>query len=65
MWCCGLGEEIDNGLQLVGVTVIVVDGELQKLIAYKGEKAEIRAEDIRAVCTVSLDSCQPWPFVVM
>ncbi|MBP3307092.1 MAG: DNA polymerase III subunit delta, partial [Anaerotignum sp.] len=30
--------------------------ELLKLIAYKGEESEIKAEDIRAVCTVSLEA---------
>ena len=38
-------------LQTVDHDMENLDGELQKLIAYKGEKAEIRAEDIRAVCT--------------
>lgn len=33
-----------------------IDGELKKLIAYKGEEKEILAEDIRAVCTVSLEA---------
>lgn len=30
MWCCGSGKEIDDGLQLVGVAGVVVDGELQR-----------------------------------
>lgn len=30
--------------------------ELLKLIDYKGEEAEVKAEDIRAVCTISLEA---------
>lgn len=43
-------------LQTVAHDMENLDGELQKLIAYKGEEKEIRAEDIRAVCTVSLEA---------
>ncbi|MBR5122221.1 MAG: DNA polymerase III subunit delta, partial [Anaerotignum sp.] len=57
----------DNGVQMsesvLGLFLQTVDhdmenieGELMKLIAYKGDEAEIKAEDIRAVCTVSLEA---------
>lgn len=57
--CKANGMQMSDGvlnlfLQTVDHDMENLDGELQKLIAYKGEKAEIRAEDIRAVCTVSL-----------
>ena len=58
--CKANGMQMSDGvlnlfLQTVDHDMENLDGELQKLIAYKGEKAEIRAEDIRAVCTVSLE----------
>ena len=43
-------------LQTVDHDMENIEGELQKLIAYKGEDTEIKAEDIRAVCTVSLEA---------
>ena len=43
-------------LQTVDHDMENIEGELMKLIAYKGEDAEISAEDIRAVCTVSLEA---------
>lgn len=43
-------------LQTVDHDMENIDGELQKLIAYKGEEKDITAEDIRAVCTVSLEA---------
>lgn len=43
-------------LQTVDHDMENIDGELQKLMAYKGEEKEIKAEDIRAVCTVSLEA---------
>ena len=43
-------------LQTVDHDMEHIDGELQKLFAYKGEETEIKAEDIRAVCTVSLEA---------
>ncbi|MBR6543298.1 MAG: DNA polymerase III subunit delta [Anaerotignum sp.] len=57
----------DNGVQMsesvLGLFLQTVDhdmenieGELMKLIAYKGDETEIKAEDIRAVCTVSLEA---------
>lgn len=57
----------DNGMQMsegvLGLFLQTVDhdmenieGELMKLIAYKGDENEIKAEDIRAVCTVSLEA---------
>ena len=59
--CKANGMQMSDGvlnlfLQTVDHDMENLDGELQKLIAYKGEKAEIRAEDIRAVCTVSLEA---------
>lgn len=57
----------DNGMQMsegvLGLFLQTVDhdmenieGELMKLIAYKGDETEIKAEDIRAVCTASLEA---------
>ena len=43
-------------LQTVDHDMENIERELQKLIAYKGEDAEIKAEDIRAVCTISLEA---------
>ena len=43
-------------LQTVDHDMENMEGELLKLIAYKGEESEIKAEDIRAVCTVSLEA---------
>lgn len=43
-------------LQTVDHDMENIEGELMKLIAYKGEEPEIKAEDIRAVCTVSLEA---------
>ena len=43
-------------LQTVDHDMENIEGELMKLIAYKGEEEEIKAEDIRAVCTVSLEA---------
>lgn len=43
-------------LQTVDHYMENIEGELLKLIAYKGEESEIKAEDIRAVCTVSLEA---------
>lgn len=43
-------------LQTVDHDMETIEGELMKLIAYKGEETEIKAEDIRAVCTVSLEA---------
>lgn len=33
-----------------------IERELQKLIAYKGSQGDVQPEDIRAVCTVSLEA---------
>ena len=57
----------DNGMQMsegvLGLFLQTVDhdmenieGELMKLIAYKGDETEIKGEDVRAVCTVSLEA---------
>ena len=59
--CKDNGMEMSEGvlnlfLQTVDHDMENIDGELQKLIAYKGEEAEVKAEDIRAVCTVSLEA---------
>lgn len=59
--CRDNGVEMSEGvlnlfLQTVDHDMENIDGELQKLVAYKGEEKEIRAEDIRAVCTVSLEA---------
>jgi DNA polymerase-3 subunit delta len=43
-------------LQTVGSDMENIEGELMKLIAYKGEEKMISAEDIREVCTVSLEA---------
>ncbi|MBQ2411918.1 MAG: DNA polymerase III subunit delta [Anaerotignum sp.] len=43
-------------LQTVGSDMENIEGELMKLIAYKGEEKTIFAEDIREVCTVSLEA---------
>ena len=43
-------------LQTVDHDMENIEGELLKLIAYKGEETEVKAEDIRAVCTVSLEA---------
>lgn len=43
-------------LQTVDHDMENIRGELLKLIAYKGEDKEIKAEDIRAVCTISLEA---------
>lgn len=43
-------------LQTVDHDMENIEGELQKLIAYKGDETEVKAEDIRAVCTVSLEA---------
>ncbi|MBQ8734151.1 MAG: DNA polymerase III subunit delta [Anaerotignum sp.] len=43
-------------LQTVDHDMENMEGELLKLIAYKGEESEIKAEDIRVVCTVSLEA---------
>ncbi len=53
----GMSEGVLNlFLQTVDHDMKNIDGELQKLMAYKGEETEIKAEDIRAVCTVSLEA---------
>lgn len=52
MWCCGSGKEIDDGLQLVGVTVIVVDGELQTLRKAVGE---VLGGVVENVCRVLME----------
>lgn len=53
----GMSEGVLNlFLQTVNHDMENIEGELQKLIAYKGEEKELRAEDIRAVCTVSLEA---------
>lgn len=59
--CKDNGVEMSEGvlnlfLQTVDHDMENIDGELQKLMAYKGEEKEIKAEDIRAVCTVSLEA---------
>lgn len=59
--CKDNGMEMSEGvlnlfLQTVDHDMENIDGELQKLIAYKGEEAEVKAEDIRTVCTVSLEA---------
>lgn len=59
--CKENGVEMSEGvlnlfLQTVDHDMENIDGELQKLIAYKGEEREIKAEDIWAVCTVSLEA---------
>lgn len=59
--CRDNGLEMSEGilnlfLQTVDHDMENIDGELQKLMAYKGEEKEIKAEDIRAVCTVSLEA---------
>ncbi|MGN1231468.1 MAG: DNA polymerase III subunit delta [Anaerotignum sp.] len=59
--CKENGVEMSEGvlnlfLQTVDHDMENIDGELQKLVAYKGEEKEIKAEDIRAVCTVSLEA---------
>lgn len=59
--CKENGVEMSEGilnlfLQTVDHDMENIDGELQKLMAYKGEEKEIKAEDIRAVCTVSLEA---------
>ena len=43
-------------LQTVDHDMENIEGELLKLISYKGEETEVKAEDIRAVCTVSLEA---------
>lgn len=43
-------------LQTVDQDMENIVRELQKLIAYKGGQGEIQAEDVRAVCTVSLEA---------
>ena len=43
-------------LQTVGSDMENIEGELMKLIAYKGEEKMISVEDIREVCTVSLEA---------
>ena len=59
--CKDNGKQMSEGvlslfLQTVDHDMENIEGELMKLIAYKGEEAEIKAEDIRAVCTVSLEA---------
>jgi len=59
--CKDNGKEMDAEvsslfLQTVGSDMENIEGELMKLIAYKGEEKEILAEDIREVCTVSLEA---------
>ena len=59
--CKENGMEMSEGvlnlfLQTVDHDMENIDGELQKLMAYKGEEKEIKAEDICAVCTVSLEA---------
>ena len=59
--CKDNGKQMSEGvlglfLQTVDRDMENIEGELMKLIAYKGEESEIRAEDIRAVCTVSLEA---------
>ncbi|MCI5679758.1 MAG: DNA polymerase III subunit delta [Bacteroidales bacterium] len=59
--CKENGMEMSEGvlnlfLQTVDHDMENIDGELQKLMAYKGEEKEIKAEDIRAVCIVSLEA---------
>lgn len=43
-------------LQTVDHDMENIAGEVQKLIAYKGEETEITAQDIKEVCTVSLEA---------
>ena len=43
-------------LQTVNHDMENIERELMKLIDYKGEETEIKAEDIRAVCTISLEA---------
>lgn len=43
-------------LQTVDQDMENIERELQKLIAYKGGQGDVRPEDIRAVCTVSLEA---------
>lgn len=43
-------------LQTVDQDMENIERELQKLIAYKGSQGDVQPEDIRAVCTVSLEA---------
>lgn len=43
-------------LQTIDQDMENIERELQKLIAYKGGQGDVRPEDIRAVCTVSLEA---------
>lgn len=43
-------------LRTVAHSMDAIKGELDKLIAYTGREMEIRTEDIRTVCTVSLEA---------
>jgi len=59
--CRENGVEMTDGvlnlfLQTVDHDMENIEGELMKLIAYKNEEKVIRSEDIRAVCTVSLEA---------
>jgi len=59
--CKDHGVEMTDGvlnlfLQTVDHDMENIKGELMKLIAYKDAEKEIRSEDIRAVCTVSLEA---------
>lgn len=59
--CKDNGMEMDGEvsglfLQTVGSDMENIEGELMKLISYKGEEKIILAEDIHEVCTVSLEA---------
>lgn len=50
------GGMLDFFLQTVEHDMENIDGELEKLRAYQKEGEPIRAEDIRAICTISLEA---------
>ncbi len=59
--CRDAGLQMSEGvlslfLQTVDHDMENIEKELQKLIAYKGEETEVKVEDIRAVCTISLEA---------
>ena len=59
--CKSNGKEMSESvlglfLQTVDHDMENIEGGVQKLIAYKGEETEITAQDIREVCTVSLEA---------
>lgn len=59
--CKANGKEMSESvlglfLQTVDHDMENIEGELQKLMAYKGEEAVITAQDIKEVCTVSLEA---------